>query len=111
MLVAIDAGGMAIRKADLHRVVADDCSRLRAGFGLEHRKRRKCVGGGRRGGESFFLAALIVAGGAGTFFAQVSEIVVAGVAIGPGDVDSRASFDVYLHGGRLPSRIDWNGHA
>ena len=94
MLVAIDAGCMAIRKADLHRVVADDRCGLRAGLGLEHRKRRKCVGGGRRGGESFFLAPLIVTGGAGTLFAQVGEFVVASVAIGPGDVDSRASFDV-----------------
>ena len=36
---------------------------------------------------------------------------MAGVAVGPGDVDSCASLNVDLHGGRLPSRIEWNGHA
>ena len=111
MFVTIDAGGMAIRKADLHGIVADDRGRLRAGLGLEHRQRWKGVAHRRRGGESFFFAALIVTGGAGTLFAQVSEIVVASVAIGPGDVDSCASFDVHLYGSRLSSRIDWNGHA
>src|SRR5271154_38041 len=111
MLVAIDARGVAIRKADLHGIVADDRGGLRAGFRLEHWKRRKCVGGRRRGSESFFFAALIVTGGARTLFAQVSEIVVAGVAIGPGDVDSCASFNVHFYDRRLSSRIDWNRHA
>ena len=101
MVVAIDAGGMAIRKADLHGVVADDRGGLRAGLGLEHRQREKGVAPRRRRGESFFFAALVVARRAGTLFAQIREIVVAGVAVGPGDVDSRASFDVHLYGRRL----------
>ena len=110
MFVTIDAGGMTIRKADLHGIVAHDRCRLRCGLRLEHRKRRKCVGGRRRSGEGFFFAALIITCSAGTLFAQIRKIVVAGVAIGPGDVNSRASFDVHLHGRRLSSRIDWNRH-
>jgi len=111
MFVAIDAGGVAIGEADLHGVVAYDGSGLRAQLRLEHGKRSKRIGTGRRSGEGFFFAALVIACGAGTFFAQVSEIVVAGVAVGPGDVDPSAGLYVHLHSGRLPSWIEWNGHA
>ncbi len=109
--VAVDTGGVAVRKADLQGVIADDCGGLRARLGFKHGKRRKGIGGGRCRGERFFLTALVVACGAGAFFAQIGEVVMAGVAVGPGDVDSCASLNVDLHGGRLPSRIEWNGHA
>ena len=111
MFVAIDAGGVAIRKGDLQGVVADDGGPLRAWLGFKHGKRRKGVGGGRCRGESFLFAALVVARGARTLFAQIGEVVVAGVAIGPGDVYTSAGLDVHFHGGRLPSRIEWNRHA
>ena len=111
MFVAIDAGGVAIREADLYGVVSDNGGGLRARLGFEHGKRRKGVGGWRCGGEGFFFTTLVVARGARTLFAQIGEVVVAGVAIGPGDVDSCAGFDVDLYGGRLPSWIKWNRHA
>jgi len=112
MVVAVDAGGVAIREADLHGVVADDGGGLRARLGFEHRQRRKrgtpwsCGGG-----KGFLFAAFVIACGARTLFAQISEIVVAGVAIGPRDVDTLAGLDVYFHVRRLLSRIEWNGHA
>ena len=111
MFVTIDAGGMAIRKADLQGVIADDGSGLRTRFRLEHRQCWKGVAPWRRGGESFFFAALVITCGAGTLFPQVREIIVAGVAIGPSDVDSSPGLYMHFHGGRLSSRIDWNGHA
>src|SRR5208282_5393909 len=105
MFIAIDAGGVPIREADLHSVVADDGCGLRARLGLEHRQRRKGVGCGR---EGFFLPALVVTGGARTLLAQVGEVVVARVAIGPRDVDTGASLHVDFHSGRLPAWIEWN---
>jgi len=112
MVVTVDASGVAIREADLDGVVADDGGGLRAWLGFEHWKR--WISGGPRsccGAERFFFAALVVACGAGTFLTQISEIVVAGVAIRPGDVHSSAGLHVYFNGGRLSSWIEWNGHA
>jgi len=54
---------------------------------------------------------LVVAHRAGALFAQIGEIVVAGVIVGPGDVDSRSRGDVHLYAGRFSSRIDRNGHG
>ena len=42
--------------------------------------------------------ALFVAGGAGAFVAKISEIIMAGVIVGPGDVDTRAARDVNFDG-------------
>lgn len=112
MVVTINASGVAVREADLYSVVADDVGGCGARLGLKHRQGRKC-GTPRRSccGEGFFFPALIVARGARAFFAQIVEIVVADVAIGPRDVNASAGLHVYFHGGRLSSRIEWDGHA
>jgi hypothetical protein len=112
MFVTINTSGVAVREADLYSIVADDRGGFGARLGLKHRQGRKC--GTPRGsccGEGFFFSTLIVAGGTGTFVPQIGEVVVAGVAIGPGDVNASARLHVYFHGGRLSSRIEWKGHA
>ena len=109
MVVAIDARGVAIREADLYGVVADDRGGLGAWLGFEHRQRgspRGCSGG-----KEFFFAALVVACSARTFFAQINEVVVAGVAVGPCDVHTSAGFDVHFHVRRFFSWVEWNRHA
>ena len=90
---------MSIVEIDLQGVIADGMRRLRAEFGLEHGKRRR-THEWRRSVRIFFFQALIiysllfffpslvVTHRAGTLFPQIGEIVVAGVVVGPGDVDS-----------------------
>lgn len=108
VVVAVDAGGVAVGERDLDRVVADGGSLLRAGFGLEHRQGRG--GGGTRAGVCALSYALVIASGAGTFLAKIGEIVVAGVAVGPDDVHAGAAGYVDLYAGGLLSRVDGNGH-
>jgi hypothetical protein len=108
MIVAEDAGRMAIGKRDLNGVVAHRRRRLCARRGLEH---WQCGGGsGARASESALSYPLIIAGGAGTLFAKVREIVVTCVTVRPGDVNTGAAGYVNLYGGRLFAGIDWNGH-
>lgn len=59
----------------------------------------------------FFFGTLVVARRTRTILAQEWKIEVAGVAVGPGDVDPRAGFDVNLHGDGLFAWIDRRGHA
>ena len=69
MIVAIDAGGVAVGEADGDGVAAYLRCGLRSRLGLEHRQRGE---GGTpwscRSGEGFFLAAFVVARGARAFF-------------------------------------------
>src|ERR1700729_3810190 len=88
LVVAVDAGGMAVVEGDADGVVADGVSRFCRYFRLKHREDggRGCAGGGGR----FFACAFVVAGGAGAFVAQESKIEVTAVAVGPGDVNACA---------------------
>lgn len=88
VVVAIDARCVAVREGNLHGVVAHDGGSLSARLGLKHRQRWKSGARGRGGGERFFLAAFVVTGSARTFLAQVGEVIVADVAVGPSDIDS-----------------------
>src|SRR6266404_9751243 len=66
VIVAEDAGRVAVGKRDLNGVVASRGRRVCARLRLEHRQR-----GGRSGysvGDSAFSYPLIIAGGAGTLF-------------------------------------------
>ena len=102
---------MAIAEGDADRIAADGIRGTRGGLGFEHRQNSR---GGRRGAgqcKRLFLCALVVACGAGAFFAQECEIVVAAVAVGPGDVDSRAGRDVDFYGGRFFADINGSGHG
>src|SRR6266566_1226310 len=111
MVVGVDACGMTVGKGNLNGVVAY----LRRGFGarlgLVHGQHGRS-GYSRCGRlEGFFLAALVTAGGAGTFIAQIGEIVVTRVAVGPGDVHASAARHVNLYAGRLFSWIEGSGHG
>ena len=96
VVVAEDAGGVAVGEGNLDGVIADCCGFLRAGFGFEHWQGR----GGRRscGGVGALSNALLIAGGAGAFFAEISKIVMAGVIVSPGDIDAAAAGDVNFNG-------------
>jgi hypothetical protein len=109
VIIAVDSGGVAVGEADLDGVVAHGGGGLRAGLGFEHRQRSR--GCGARAGELALLFAIIVAGSARAFVAKISEVVVAGVTVGPGDVDTRAGSDVNFHGGGFFPGIDGNGHV
>jgi len=95
MIVAVDSGGVAVVESDLNGVIADDGGGLRSRFRLEHRQHRRRSAPG--GGKHALLLALFVAGGARALVAQVPEIVVAGVTVGPGDIDAGAAADMNLY--------------
>ena len=108
MVVTENAGGVAIAESDLDGVIAHGGSLLRARLGLKHRERGRSDGS--RNGAGVLSNAFVIAGGAGTFFAKIGKIVVARVAVGPNDVDTRAAGYVNLYAGGLFSGIDGNGH-
>src|SRR5580693_9697154 len=120
---AVDSGRVAVVKINLQGVVADGvrrlCRQLRFVHGEQRRTRRR----GRDARGIFFFQLLVfllplrlflplvVAHGAGTFLAEIGEVVVAGVAVGPSYVDSFSGRHVHFHVGRFSSRIDGNGHG
>jgi hypothetical protein len=61
-----------------------------------------------RTGAGALSYALIVARGTGAFVAKIGEIVVAGVAVGPDDVDTGAGGYMNLYGGGFLSGVDGN---
>ena len=98
MLVAEDAGIVAVVEIDLHCVIADLRGGLSANFGFEHGQHRRGDGRGFCGAVLLFLVALFVAGGAGAFIAEISKIVMTGVIVGPGDIDARSTGYVNFDG-------------
>lgn len=116
VIEAVDPGGMAVTKGDLNGVAADGGGRLRARLGLEHRENSArgnsgCAGRSHRAGHSFFFAAFVVAERAGAEVAQVDEVVMAGVPVGPDDVHTRARGDVNLNAGGFSARVNGYGHG
>ena len=112
---------MSIVEIDLQGVIADGMRSLRAEFGLEHGKRRRTHDRMRSVRIFFFQAliiysllfffpSLVVTHRAGTLFSQIGEIVVAGVAVGPGDVDTAPRGHVHLYASGLPSFIERYRH-
>src|SRR6266403_3941013 len=108
VIVAEDAGRVAVGKRDLNGVVANRGRRLRARLRLEHRQRGG--GSGASAGDSALSYPLIIAGGAGTLFAKIREVVVTCVSVRPGNVDAGAAGYVNLYAGRFFAGIDRNGH-
>lgn len=108
MVVAVDAGSVAVGEGDLDGVIAHRSGGFRARFGLKHRQRRRRDR--TRAGTGALPYPLVIARGAGTFVAKIREIVVAGVAVGPQDVDTGAAGYVNLHAGGLFPGVDGNGH-
>ena len=98
MIVAEDAGSVAVIEIDLHRIVAYLSRGLSANFWFEHGQRRRRNYCRRRTGMLMFLVAFFVAGSARAFFTQIRKIVVACVTVGPGDVDACATGNVNLDG-------------
>ena len=93
VFVAEDASVVAIVEIDLHGVIADLGGGLGAHFGFVHGQGGRGDGSGF-GAWMFLLEALVVAGGAGAFIAEIRKIVMAGVIVGPGDIDARTAGDV-----------------
>ncbi len=97
---------MPVVEAELNGIVPYLRSGLRPRLGLVHWQHR---GDDRRSAEGngyLFLAALVIAGRAGAMIAQLGKVVVAVVAVGPGDVHASTRFDVNFHGGGLSAWID-----
>jgi len=107
---AEDARAVPVIEIDLQGVVPDRMSGAGGDLRLEHRQQRGIHLRPRLVGRVCLLLALIIAHRAGTLFAQIREVVVAGVAIGPRDVDARARRHVHLHTGGFSPFIDGNGH-
>ena len=108
IVVGKDAGGVAVGERDLDGVVADLRGGLRAGLGLKHGKRGEWRGRRR---ELALLVALFVACGAGAVLAEIGEVVVAGVAVGPSDVNSCAGRDVDLYAGGFAALVEGERHG
>ena len=109
IVVAEDAGGVAVVEINLDGVVADLCGGIGARLGLVHGEER---GGGEiQGGEIFFFGAFIVTGGTGAIVTEIGKIEVAGVAVGPGDVDTGASFHVDFDIDGFLAVIEWCRHG
>ena len=111
VFVAVDAGFMAVCEFELNGVIADGFGVAGFGLGLKQGQnrrpqRQRSLGGGmgsssrwmtcgRRFGFGF-ASAVVFAIGAGAEFAEIGEIVMARVAIGPDYVHARAGGDVDL---------------
>src|SRR5437879_1740479 len=104
VIVAVNAGAVAVAVADLDGVIPHGCRRLGARARLENWQRRRRRGNGRR--ECLLFLSLVVAGGAGAVFAQIRKIIVARVAVRPGDVHACPARNVNLHACRLSSRVN-----
>jgi hypothetical protein len=109
VFVAVDAGGMAIGEGDLNGVIAHRGGLLGARLGFEHGQSGS--GSEARGSKRALLFTLVVASRAGALLAEVGEVVVAGVAVGPGNVHAGAAGHVNLHVGRPCARVNGYGHA
>jgi hypothetical protein len=109
LVVAVYAGGVAVGEGELDGVVADGVGGFGGGLGLEHGQGGG--GGWARGCEVRFFLALVVAGGAGAFFAEVVEIVMAGVAVGPGYVYAGTGGNVDFYGGGFFAGVYGRGHG
>jgi len=107
-IVTIDSGGVTVAKRNLNGVIADDASGLRARLGLEHWQRRRGSGSRRR--EGALLLSFFVACGTRALIAQIREIVVTDVIVGPDDIDAHTVGDVNFDAGRLFPRVDRYGH-
>src|SRR5690349_23553416 len=110
MVVRVDARGVAVGKRDLNGVIPHLRGSFGTRLGLEHGQRRRRRHSLRERLESFFLSAFVVAGSAGALVAQVCEIVMAGVAVGPGDVHTGAARNVNFHASGLFSRVEGSWH-
>ena len=95
VVIAVDARGMAVVKGDLNGVIADLRGGLGSGFGLVHLEERR----GLQLHVCHFLlfVALVVAGGAGALVAEIGEVVMTGVAVGPRNVHARTTAHVNLY--------------
>src|SRR5258708_10899413 len=109
VVVAVDAGGMAVGESDLDGVVANLSGSFGAGLGLEHRQRRR--GSCPRGGKTELLDPLVIASGPGALVAKIREIVMTGVTVGPGNVDAGAAGYMDFYRGWLFAGIDRDGHC
>src|SRR6266481_2818125 len=108
MIVAEDAGRVAVGKRDLNGVVANRGGRLRARLRFKHWQRSG--GSGSSAGDSALSYPLIITGGAGALVAKIREIVMTCVTVRPGNVDAGPAGYVNFYAGRLFAGIDWNGH-
>jgi len=108
MIVGEDASGVAIGEKDLNGVVADLRGGLGASLGLEHGKRSELRGA--RSGDGGFLFALFVARSTGAMLAEIGEIEVALMAVGPSDVHAGAGGDVDFHAERLTTIVEGKRH-
>jgi hypothetical protein len=108
MIVAEDTGGVAIGESDLDGVIAHGGSSLSPSLGLKH---GKC---GRTDRASARMRALsdsfVIACGAWAFVAEIGEIIVTCVAVGPDNIDTRAAAHMHFYAGRLFAGINWDWH-
>jgi len=109
VVVAEDAGEVAVVEIDLDGVVADLRGGVGAGFWFIHRKKRRS--GEIHRAHVLFFGAFVVTGGAGAVVAEIGEIVVAGVAVSPSDVNACAGLDVDFDGDGLFSLVEGCGHG
>jgi hypothetical protein len=110
VIEAVDACGVSVIEFDLKRIVADRVRGARPGLWFEHRQSRRVPSAAGALGKIFFLVPLVVAHRAGALFAEICKIVMADVAVRPGNIHARPRRYVNFHAGGLSSRIQRNRH-
>lgn len=110
MVVGVYPGGVAVGKCDLNRVIPYLRCSFGARLGLEHGQRGR-RGHSRRRLEGRFFVALVIARRAGAFVAQIGEVVMAGVAVGPRYVHTGAARNVNLDAAWFFAWVEGSGHG
>src|SRR2546426_9449798 len=101
VVVAVDAGGVAVGEIDLNGVVAYRRGGLGLGLGLEHGQHGGCRACAFGAGQGGFLLAVVVPQSAGAVVAQIDKIVVAPRARTPGGIPPRGGRDVQPYCGAV----------
>src|SRR5580693_3220077 len=103
---------MSVGEIYFYGVMADSLRSFRARLRLEHRQDAgwnwsRCSR--RRWNFGGFFRALVTARGARTVLAQINKIVMAGMAVRPCNVHTRACGHVNFHVGWLLTGVEWSG--
>jgi hypothetical protein len=113
ILERVNSGTMSVGEIYFYGVVAYSLRGFRARLRLKHRQHaRRNRPRSSRGRWNFggFFRALVTACGARTVLAQINKIVMAGMAVRPCNVHTRACGHVNFHVGWLLTGVEWSGH-
>lgn len=107
MIKTIDARGVSVGELDLNSIGSNGRGCSSSHLRLVHRKSRRWAGATMIGAALFMAFS---ARCARTVFAQIRKFVMAGMSVGPGNVDARSRRNVNLHINWLFPNVQWQRH-